>query len=109
MKSPEAKPQAPGAEPTRWGVSPAPGRGAYLIAVEDNGIGIAPENQQLVFERFRQVIDVKHGKPQGTGLDLAICREIVERLGGRIHLRSAPGKGSQFTVALPESEAPAGA
>jgi signal transduction histidine kinase len=95
-------------EAVRWGIAPAPGRGGYLIAVEDNGIGIAPENHQMVFERFRQVTDLKRGKPQGTGLGLAICREIVERLGGRILLRSAPGKGSQFTVALPESEAPAG-
>ncbi len=100
--------RVPSEEASRWGILVAPGRGAYLIAVEDNGIGIAPENQQLVFERFRQVIDAQHGKPQGTGLGLAICREIVERLGGRILLRSALGKGSQFTVALPESEAPAG-
>ena len=96
-------------EAARWGIAPQAGRGGYLIAVEDNGVGIAPENHQLVFERFRQVTDAQHGKPQGTGLGLAICREIVERLGGRILLRSAPGKGSQFTVALPESEAPVGA
>jgi two-component system, sensor histidine kinase and response regulator len=102
-----ASARVPPEEAVRWGVSPAAGRGAYLIAVEDNGIGIAPENHGLVFERFRQVTDVRHGKPQGTGLGLSICREIAERLGGRILLRSTPGKGSQFTVALPESEPPA--
>ena len=104
-----ASARIPPEEAARWAVATTAGRGAYLIAVEDNGIGIAPENQQLVFERFRQVTDPHNGKPQGTGLGLAICREIVERLGGRIYLKSASGKGSQFTVALPESEAPAGA
>lgn len=91
------------AEAAGWGFAAAPGRGAVLLAVEDTGVGIAPENQTLVFEKFRQVEDTASGKPQGTGLGLSICREIVEHLGGRIGLRSAPGKGSRFTVALPEA------
>jgi len=90
-------------EALRWGLQSPPGLGAYLMAVEDNGLGIAPEHQQLIFERFRQVTDPSQGKPRGTGLGLAICREIIQRLGGRIGLRSAVGKGSQFTVALPEA------
>jgi signal transduction histidine kinase len=94
-------------EAARWGVQSGLGLGAYLIAVEDNGIGIETEHHQMIFERFRQVTDPGRGKPQGTGLGLAICREIVQRLGGRILLRSVPGKGSQFTVALPETPEPA--
>lgn len=99
-------------EALRWGVTPRGGgeegrergesRGAVLVAVEDTGPGIAPENQQLVFEKFRQVADAATGKPAGTGLGLTISREIVERHGGRIGVRSAPGQGSRFTVALPE-------
>ena len=74
--------------------------------MEDTGPGIAPENQQLVFEKFRQVGDTASGKPAGTGLGLTISREIVSRHGGRLTLRSAPGHGSRFTVALPECDPP---
>jgi signal transduction histidine kinase len=110
-------------EALRWGVTPLGGAeteagavgegaggapGAVLVAVEDTGPGIAPENQQLVFEKFRQVADAATGKPAGTGLGLTISREIVERFGGRIGVRSAPGQGSRFTVALPECAAPDG-
>ncbi len=92
----------------KWGVSPPAGRGAALFAVEDSGAGIAPEHQAIVFEKYRQVTDPTSGKPAGAGLGLSICKEIVERHGGRIHLRSEPGKGSRFTVALPEApETPA--
>ena len=87
----------------KWGVSPPAGRGAALFAVEDSGVGIAPEHQAIVFEKFRQVTDPSGGKPAGAGLGLSICKEIVERHGGRILLRSEPGKGSRFTVALPEA------
>jgi len=89
-------------EAATWSVAVSPGRGAVLVAVEDTGPGIAPENQQLVFEKFRQVEDKASGKPSGTGLGLTISREIVERHRGRLTLRSAPGQGSRFTVALPE-------
>lgn len=96
-------------EASRWLPETArPGQGAVLFAVEDTGVGIAPEHQALVFDRFRQVVDPSTGKPQGTGLGLAICREIVTRHGGRVGLRSALGQGSRFTVALPEAAAPAG-
>lgn len=89
----------------RWGVTPRPGAGAVLLAVEDTGVGITPENQTLIFEKFRQVTDQGLGKPTGTGLGLAISREIVERHGGRIGLRSEVGKGSRFTIVLPEASA----
>lgn len=90
----------------RWGVSPGPGLGAVLVAVEDTGQGIAPENQRLVFEKFRQVTDASGAKPGGTGLGLTISRQIVGRHGGFLGLRSSPGQGSRFTVALPECPAP---
>lgn len=87
----------------QWGVVPLPGRGAVLVAVEDSGIGIAPEHQKVIFERFRQVADPATGRPSGAGLGLAICQDLVGRFGGRVGLRSAPGQGSRFTVALPEA------
>jgi hypothetical protein len=84
-------------EAARWLPETArPGQGAVLFAVEDTGVGIAPEHQALVFDRFRQVVDPSTGKPHGTGLGLAICREIVSRHGGRVGLRSALGQGSRF-------------
>lgn len=93
------------ADAPRFGVTPPAGRGLVLVAVEDTGVGIAPENQKLIFERFRQVADPATGRPSGAGLGLAICQDLVERFGGRIGLRSAPGQGSRFTVALPEAPA----
>ena len=90
-------------EAPRWGVEPPPGAGAVLLAVEDTGIGIAPQDQAIVFERYRQIPDPSGTRPAGTGLGLAISREIVERHGGRIGLRSEPGRGSRFTIVLPEA------
>jgi signal transduction histidine kinase len=71
------------------------------IAVADNGIGIAPEDQGLVFEEFRQVGRDYTRKAEGTGLGLALTKRFVELHGGEIHLESSPGKGSTFTVTLP--------
>jgi signal transduction histidine kinase len=71
------------------------------IAVKDTGIGIAPEDQALVFEEFRQVGRDVMRKAEGTGLGLALTRKFVELHGGRIGLASNPGKGSTFTVTLP--------
>jgi signal transduction histidine kinase len=76
------------------------------IAVTDTGIGIAPEEQAAVFEKFRQVGDTLTGKPTGTGLGLAICKEIVEHLGGTIRVESEPGKGSRFSFTLPVADMP---
>ena len=72
------------------------------IQVRDTGIGIPPESQQRIFEKFQQAADeYALGKPSGTGLGLAICREIVEHYAGRIWVESVPGRGSTFTVQLP--------
>jgi signal transduction histidine kinase len=71
------------------------------VAVQDTGIGIAPEDQEAVFEEFKQVGRDYTKKAEGTGLGLALTKRIVELHGGRIWLDSAPGKGSTFTFTLP--------
>jgi len=71
------------------------------VAVEDTGVGIAPEDQDVVFDEFKQVGRDYTKKAEGTGLGLALTRRIVELHGGRIWLESTPGKGSTFTFTLP--------
>jgi signal transduction histidine kinase len=79
------------------------------VSVEDNGPGIAPEQSEAVFDRFRQLgADVMTGKPKGWGLGLTICREIVEHFGGRIWVESAKPTGAVFRFTLPTAVAPAG-
>jgi signal transduction histidine kinase/CheY-like chemotaxis protein len=76
-----------------------------LISVADTGIGIAPENQALIFEEFRQVDSSTTREFGGTGLGLAITRRLVDMHGGRLWLKSRLGEGSTFYVALPASVA----
>jgi len=75
--------------------------GQIEVAVRDTGIGIAPEDQAVVFEEFKQVGRDQMRKAEGTGLGLALTRRFVELHGGAIRLESTPGKGSTFTVSLP--------
>jgi signal transduction histidine kinase len=72
-----------------------------IVAVHDTGIGIAPEDQDAVFEEFRQVGRNYTSKQEGTGLGLALTRRFVELHGGRISVESKPGEGSTFTFTLP--------
>lgn len=76
--------------------------GEACLAVQDTGVGIAPEHHEAIFERFYQVDPTSTRKSGGMGLGLALCRAIVEDgHGGRIRVESEPGKGSRFVVALP--------
>jgi signal transduction histidine kinase/FixJ family two-component response regulator len=75
--------------------------GEIVVSVTDSGIGIKPEDQPKVFEKFKQVGDTLTDKPKGTGLGLPICKEIVEHHGGRIRVESEIGKGSKFSFSLP--------
>jgi Na+/proline symporter/nitrogen-specific signal transduction histidine kinase len=75
--------------------------GDVLVAVADNGPGIAPEDQELVFEKFRQGGSVLTDKPHGTGLGLPISRQIIEHFGGRLWVDSVPGSGATFQFVLP--------
>jgi len=73
---------------------------ATEISVRDTGVGIAPEDQDTVFEEFRQV-GTAAKKVEGTGLGLAISRKFIELHGGKIWVASQVGKGSTFTFTLP--------
>jgi signal transduction histidine kinase len=78
--------------------------GMAQISVTDTGVGIAPEDQEAVFEEFRQV-GTADKKVEGSGLGLTLCRKFVELHGGRIWVKSEVGIGSTFTFSLPLRDA----
>jgi Na+/proline symporter/signal transduction histidine kinase len=75
--------------------------GHVRVDVADNGPGISPEDQKVVFDKFRQVGDTLTNKPPGTGLGLHISRQIVEHFGGRLWVESRFGHGAKFSFTLP--------
>ncbi|KWZ96723.1 ATPase/histidine kinase/DNA gyrase B/HSP90 domain protein [Anaerococcus hydrogenalis] len=72
------------------------------IDVKDNGVGITDEKKEIIFERFYRIDDARNTKINGHGLGLSISKNFVESLGGRIKLKSKPGKGSTFSVIFPK-------
>jgi signal transduction histidine kinase len=84
----------------RIDVRAAPVDGSVEVSVTDTGVGIAPEDQEAVFEEFRQV-GTADKKMEGTGLGLTLCRKFVELHGGRIWVKSQLGQGATFTFTIP--------
>jgi signal transduction histidine kinase len=85
----------------RVAVRALPADGCVEISVSDTGVGIAPEDQEVIFEEFRQVGADYASKREGTGLGLTLTRKFVELHGGQIWVKSEVGKGSTFTFTLP--------
>lgn len=79
---------------------------AVEIAVADQGIGIAPEDQERVFERFYRVDQARSRNTGGSGLGLSIVKHAVQNHGGDVRVWSQPGRGSTFTIRLPLAEPP---
>jgi signal transduction histidine kinase len=78
-------------------------RDTITFSVADTGIGISPENLQLIFEEFSQIEHPLQRRSKGTGLGLPLCRKLAELLGGRVEVESRIGAGSTFSLILPRS------
>jgi signal transduction histidine kinase len=72
-----------------------------VFSVADTGIGISPENLQLIFEEFSQIEHPLQRRSKGTGLGLPLCRKLADLLGGRVEVASQVGRGSTFSLILP--------
>jgi Na+/proline symporter/nitrogen-specific signal transduction histidine kinase len=71
------------------------------VDVTDNGAGVSDSDKEVIFEKFRQVGDTLTDRPQGTGLGLPICRQIIHHFGGSLWVESSPGRGATFSFTLP--------
>jgi CheY-like chemotaxis protein len=80
-------------------------RQQVAITVTDTGIGIAPEDQERVFDEFAQADNNDSREHKGTGLGLSLSRKLTEMMGGSLTLASEVGQGSRFTVVVPAAEA----
>ena len=74
--------------------------GELIIEVQDNGIGIAKDKQEMIFKPYSR-IEADRQKHPGLGLGLALAKQVVELHGGKIWVESEPGKGSTFAFSLP--------
>jgi two-component system, NarL family, sensor histidine kinase BarA len=79
-----------------------------VFTVSDTGVGISPEEQDLIFEKFRQAANPMTREQGGTGLGLSIVRRLVLDLGGTLRIETAPGAGTRAIVELPAHAAPGG-
>lgn len=86
-------------------VETATDREMFTICVGDTGIGIAPEEQEAIFEEFHRAVSARSAET-GTGLGLAITRRLAKLHGGEVRVESEPGKGSRFLVSLPVTGGP---
>lgn len=89
---------------TRVGIGVRSRDGFVEIAVVDEGIGIAPEDQTRIFERFYRVDPARSRQTGGTGLGLSIVKHVAADHGGEVTVWSTPGRGSTFTIRLPEAD-----
>jgi signal transduction histidine kinase len=83
--------------------------GSVKLEVVDHGIGIPPDEQRKIFEKFYRICDPLVHNTKGSGLGLSLVRHIVQAHGGEVSVESAPGKGSKFTIALPVNSGADGA
>jgi len=90
--------RAPGRRP-RIEIGSYKKEGDWLIAVKDNGIGIAPEDRHRAFAIFQRL--VARDAYEGTGIGLAVCKKIVEQHGGRIWIEPNQGEGTTFAFSIP--------
>jgi signal transduction histidine kinase len=89
-----------GSEPACIHVSADRQGSFWVFRVQDNGIGIDPCHHQEIFAPLRRL----HGGSSGTGMGLAICKAMIEQMGGRIWVQSYPGEGSTFYFSIPARE-----
>jgi two-component system phosphate regulon sensor histidine kinase PhoR len=75
--------------------------GAVALSIADRGSGIAADEQRRIFERFYRAENARSRNVRGSGIGLALVKHIAEAHGGRVEVKSAPGRGSTFTVYLP--------
>jgi signal transduction histidine kinase len=87
------------------GVRVVPDATHVTVEVRDTGLGIPQEDLPRIFEAFYRVRSSEHERAEGSGLGLSIVKTIVEQHGGRVLVKSEPGKGSTFEVILPRAQA----